>query len=112
MPLIPCPACTFSPLVEEEERETPSEEEEREEERLHPADHSDMPLFRTSPKSPQELVKGLRDALGLLDSRKAEKGAEEAAKLLGQIKVGRGRKERRRKQVRRKKGGRNVRREV
>ena len=71
-----------------------------------------MPLFRTSPKSPQELVKGLRDALGLLDSRKAEKGAEEAAKLLGQIKVGRGRKERRRKQVRRKKGGRNVRREV
>ena len=90
--------CSASPFVEEEEREKW---------RRHPVDHSDMPLFRTSPKSPQELVKGLKDALGLLDSRKAEKGAEEAAKLLGQIKVGRevgmgGRRKR----------GRNVRREL
>ena len=48
-----------------------------------------MPLFRSSPKSPQELVKGLREALGTLDSgaKKADKAAEEAAKLLGQIKV-------------------------
>ena len=48
-----------------------------------------MPLFRSSPKSPQELVKGLRDALHILSSgaKKADKAAEEAAKLLGQIKV-------------------------
>ena len=48
-----------------------------------------MPLFRSSPKSPQELVKGLRDALNILSSgaKKADKAAEEAAKLLGQIKV-------------------------
>lgn len=48
-----------------------------------------MPLFRSSPKSPQELVKGLREALTALGSgaKKAEKAAEEAAKLLGQIKV-------------------------
>ena len=50
-----------------------------------------MPLFRSSPKNPQELVKGLRDALTALDSgaKKADKAAEEAAKLLGQIKVSR-----------------------
>ena len=49
-----------------------------------------MPLFRSSPKSPQELVKGLRDALGVLSSgaKRADKAAEEASKLLGQIKVG------------------------
>lgn len=48
-----------------------------------------MPLFRSSPKSPQELVKGLRDALTVLSSgaKKADKAAEEAAKLLGQIKL-------------------------
>ena len=48
-----------------------------------------MPLFRSSPKSPQELVRGLRDALTTLGSgaKKADKAAEEAAKLLGHIKV-------------------------
>ena len=49
-----------------------------------------MPLFRSSPKSPQELVKGLREALSVLGSggaKRAEKAAEEAAKILGQIKV-------------------------
>ena len=50
-----------------------------------------MPLFKSSPKSPQELAKGLKEALGVLSSggaKRAEKAAEEAAKILGQIKVG------------------------
>ncbi|CAI8011409.1 Calcium-binding protein 39 [Geodia barretti] len=49
-----------------------------------------MPLFKSSPKSPQELAKGLKEALGVLSSggaKRAEKAAEEAAKILGQIKV-------------------------
>ena len=48
-----------------------------------------MPLFRSSPKSPQELVKGLREALTVLEggTKRAEKASEEAAKILGQIKV-------------------------
>lgn len=49
-----------------------------------------MPLFRSSPKSPQELAKALLDALMILEhdrGKKAEKATEEAAKILAQIKV-------------------------
>lgn len=51
-----------------------------------------MPLFRSSPKTPQELVKGLKDALNTLSnadggSRKADKAADEAAKMLVAMKV-------------------------
>lgn len=50
-----------------------------------------MPLFRSSPKSPQELVKSLRDALAIISSvegsaKKADKAADEAAKQLVAIK--------------------------
>ena len=51
-----------------------------------------MPLFKSSPKSPQELAKGLKEALGVLSSgggaKRTEKAADESAKILGQIKVG------------------------
>jgi len=51
-----------------------------------------MPLFRSSPKSPQELVKALRDSLHVLSTteggaRKADKAADEAAKHLTSMKI-------------------------
>lgn len=46
-----------------------------------------MPLFRWTPKTPQELVKSLRDAFAVLTTaeggaKKADKAADEAAKVL------------------------------
>ena len=39
-----------------------------------------MPLFRSSPKSPQELVKSLRDALAIISS--TEGSAKKADKVI------------------------------
>lgn len=51
-----------------------------------------MPLFKSSPKSPQDLVKSLRDALQILNTtegggKKSDKAAEEAAKILVSMKT-------------------------
>ncbi|XP_064394711.1 calcium-binding protein 39-like [Halichondria panicea] len=51
-----------------------------------------MPLFRSSPKSPQELVKSLSEAIKVLDaaepgSKKGDKAADESAKLIVSMKT-------------------------